>query len=122
MKVEIVQKNENPLLKRTELKFNVTHESSPTPKRVEVKAGIASELNVPEELVVIEKISSLHGKNESSGIARVYATKESLESMEPQYLIKRGAPKEEKAEKPAEKKPEEAEKPAEKAPEKPKEG
>jgi small subunit ribosomal protein S24e len=101
MKFEIVQKTENPLLKRTELKFKILHEKASTPKRAEVRSQIASVLNVPEELVIIEKIASLHGRQEASGIARVYDSRERLEALEPRYLLRREVPKEE--EKPPEK-------------------
>jgi small subunit ribosomal protein S24e len=126
MKFEIVEKKENPLLKRIELRFKVTHEKSSTPTRAEVKTQIALAINVPEELVVIEKFASLHGKQEASGIARVYESKEILETFELKYLLKRGLPKEEekKAEKPAEAKApveEKKEKPEKPAEEKPKE-
>jgi small subunit ribosomal protein S24e len=123
MKVEITEKVENPMLKRTELKFFVEHGRSPTPRRLEVKAQLASQLGAPEDLIVIEKIASLHGKQVASGIARVYSSKEQLDVVELGYFLKRGLPKEEKP--PEEKAPEapkKEEKPKEekKAPEAPK--
>jgi ribosomal protein S24E len=105
MRFEIVEKTENPLLKRIELKFKLFHEKAPTPRRVEVKSQIASALKVPEEFVIIEKLASLHGKQEASGIARVYDSKKQLEALEPRHLLMRGLPKE-KEEKPVEKRPE----------------
>lgn len=123
MKVEITEKVENPMLKRTELKFFVEHERSPTPKRLDVMAQLASQLGAPEDLIVIEKIASLQGKQVASGIARVYSSKEQLDVVELSYFLKRGMPKEEKP--PEEKAPEapkKEEKPKEekKAPEAPK--
>lgn len=102
MKVEIIEKVENPLFKRTEIKFRVEHKGGPTPKRLDVRAQLASQLNVAEELVVIEKLASTHGRQVASGIARAYSTRERLEELEPEHLLKRGIPKESKAEKPAE--------------------
>lgn len=123
MKLEIVEKKENPLLKRVELKFRVIHENTSTPKRSEVKTQIATALNTSDDLIVVEKIASLSGKQEASGIARVYESKNRLDEMERKYLLTRGMPKEaekqpseEKKEKPAEEKP--AEEKAEKQPEK----
>jgi small subunit ribosomal protein S24e len=113
MKVEVVKKEENPLLKRTEIEFKVEHKGAPTPKRLEVKAALASALGVPEEVLVIEKLASSYGSQTASGIARAYSTREHLEALEPSYLLVRGMPREPKQ------KPEEAkqEKPAEKKPE-----
>lgn len=126
MKVEIVKKIENPLFNRTEVKFRADHKGGPTPKRLDVRAQLASQLNVAEELVVIEKLASTHGRQVASGIARAYSTRERLEELEPEYLLRRGMPKEAKPEpekppeKPKTKKPLEKPK-AEKPEEKPKE-
>ena len=120
MKVEIVEKSENPLFQRVEIKFKVDHAGGPTPKRLDVRAQVAAQLGVPQELVVIERLAGAHGRQEASGIARAYGSKERLAALEPKYLLVRGLPKEEKpkeeskVEKP--KKPEE--KPKEEKPEK----
>ena len=117
MRVEIVEKVENPLLKRTEVKFKVDHAGAPTPKRLEVRAQLATLLGVAEDLLVIDKLASTHGHQAASGIARAYSSPEQLRGLEPKYLLKRGLPKEKPEEKPEEK-PREA-KPEEKAEEKP---
>jgi len=111
MKVEIVERKENPLLERLEIKFRVDHSGAPTPKRLEVRSQLAAELGVAEELVVIDKLASTAGRQVASGIARAYSSKKRLEELEPEYLLKRGLPKETKPE----------EKPEEAKPEKPKE-
>lgn len=118
MKVEIVDKVENPLLKRTEVKFKVDHAGAPTPKRLEVQSQLATMLGAGEDLVIIEKLASTHGHQIASGIARVYISKEQLDKVEPKYLLQRGLPKEKKPEKPPEKpKPEKAKPPKETKPE-----
>lgn len=120
MKVTVVKKDENPLLKRSEVRFEVDHEGGPTPKRLDVRKELAGQLGVPEDMVVIEKFATMYGRQVASGIARAYDSKERLEELEPKYLLERGLPKEEKAEeKPPEKLPEKEEKPEkEKLPEK----
>jgi small subunit ribosomal protein S24e len=114
MKVEVVDKVENPLFKRTEVKFRVDHAGAPTPKRLEVRPQLAALLGVAEDLLVIDKLASTHGRQVASGIARTYSSREQLDKTEPKYLLKRGLPKEAKPEKPAEEKPKETK------PEKPK--
>jgi small subunit ribosomal protein S24e len=118
MKVSVIKKDENPLLKRLEVRFEVDHEGGPTPKRLDVRKELAGQLGVPEDMVVIEKFATMYGRQIASGIARAYDSKERLEELEPKYLLGRGLPKEEKAE---EKPPEKEEKPKEKPEEKPKE-
>jgi ribosomal protein S24E len=130
MKVEIVEKSDNPLFQRVEIRFKVDHAGEPTPKRLDVRAQVAAQLGVSQELVVIEKLSGAYGKQEASGIARTYNSKERLAALEPKYLLARGLPKEvkpkeelkvEKPKKPEEKpKEEKPEKVEEKKPEKPK--
>jgi small subunit ribosomal protein S24e len=112
MRVEIAEKVENPLLRRTEIKFRVDHSGSPTPKRLDVRAQLASQLGVPEELIVIDKLASMYGRQMASGIARVYGSREWLEALEPKYLLMRGLPPESKEEAKPEEKPR-AEKPRE---------
>lgn len=123
MKVSVIKKDENPLLKRSEVRFEVDHEGGPTPKRLDVRKELAGQLGVPEDMVVIEKFATMYGRQVASGIARAYDSKERLEELEPKYLLERGLPKEEKAEeKPPEKPPEKEEKPKEeKPPKKPEE-
>lgn len=119
MKVEIVEKSENPLFQRVEIKFKVDHAGEPTPKRLDVRAQLAAQLGVAEELIVIEKLAGAYGRQEASGIARAYSSKERLEALEPKYMLARGLPKEAKPEeKPAEKpKAEKPEKPKAEKPE-----
>lgn len=107
MKVEVIKRTENPLLKRVEVEFRIDHAGAPTPSRLEVKPQLASLLGVSEDLLVIERFTSSHGRQVATGIARVYSTREQLESMEPRYLLKRGQPKEgkEAGAKPEEKAP-----------------
>jgi len=120
MKVEIIEKTENPLFKRTEVKFKADHRGEPTPKRLDARAQLAAQLGVAEELIVIEKLASTHGRQVASGIARVYSSREQLEGLEPKFLLKRGMPKEAKAEEKPEEKPK-VEKLPEKKAEEPKE-
>ena len=112
MEIEIVEKKDNPLFQRVEIKFRADHSGEPTPKRLDVRAKLAVQLGVPEELVLIEKLASTYGKQVASGIARAYRSKDQLEEVEPKYLLRRGMLKEAKPE--LEKPPEKAEKSAEK--------
>ena len=108
MKVEIVERKENPLLQRMEIKFRVDHSGQATPKRMDVRAQLAAQLSVPQELVMIEKIASTYGRQAASGIARVYSSRERLEQLEPKYLLKRYMKEVKPEEKPVKKEDESA--------------
>ncbi len=100
-------------MERKEIKFEVEHRDSPTPSRDEVLTELASELESSEDLIIIEKLATLHGRQTASGIARLYESEEKLKELEPEYLSKRteksAAEKEETEEKEEEKEDEEEE-------------
>ena len=106
MQLEVLQRKENPLLKRVEVTFKATHKAEPTPTRDALRAFLAKELKATKDIVVIDFQASTFGRYETVGEAKVYKSKEE----------KKPAAREEK--KPAEKKEEKKdEKKAEKKPE-----
>lgn len=114
MEARIIKKVNNPLLRRTEIYFEIDHPRGPTPRRMEARKLLADKLKVPEDLVLIEKLATPHGRHVAAGIARVYNSRERLEELEPKYLLEREARKEktkkegeEKSESPEENPPEE---------------
>lgn len=111
MEIKVIEKRTNPLLKRREIMFKVSHEGA-TPSREEVKNKLAAMLNAKKELVIIERMLSEYGKRETHGYAKIYKSEKHAREIERAHIIQRNAPKtEEKAEvKPAE---EEMEKPEE---------
>lgn len=96
MKVNINQKTENKLLKRTEVIFTVEHENVATPKRMEVRDMLAGLLGKSAEVIVLPSMKTQFGKGISVGVAHVYASKEELASTARKYLQKRFGAKEEK--------------------------
>ena len=138
MKVTIIDKSRNELLKRTEISFKVEDVSVP-PSRKDLRDKVAALENTKPEQTIIYKISHDFGSKEISGTARIYDSAEAMEKTELPYMVGRNKgvkkgkkQKEEKAEaapeKPTEAKEEAGEKkeeaPAEKkeeAPEKKKE-
>ena len=74
MKVEIDSKKENVLHKRTEVIFTAEHGGEPTPKRSDLRAGIADKLGVNKDRVVIDHTNSEFGIGRSHGYAKVYET------------------------------------------------
>ena len=107
MDVEIVSKDENKLLERTEVKFKATHTNEGTPQREVVRDKIASLLKVQKDRVIVDSMESEFGKMETFGYAKVYKSKDAAMKYEREHILvrnklkektapaKKGAPKEE---------------------------
>src|ERR671935_64104 len=120
MQLEVLGRKENPLLKRTEVRFKAIHKAEPTPTRDALRAFLAKELKATKDIVVIDSQASTFGRYETHGYAKVYKSKEEALAVERKHILvrnkliepevkerKEAAPKEEK--KPAEKKEEKKE-------------
>jgi len=95
MEIEIIEKKENPLLKRKEVKFRVGFDGS-TPARKEVKEKLCVHLKAKPELTVVDEMMQGYGSKELVGYAKVYDDAEALK-IELKHIIRRD--KGEKAEK-----------------------
>ncbi len=106
MEIEIVQRKENALLGRQEVKFRITHLAEATPTRDAVREKLAGLTGAKKGLIVVDEMHSTFGKGETEGYARVYATIDALSKSEPLFLLKRNkleehAPKKRKESAPA---------------------
>jgi ribosomal protein S24E len=106
MKIDVVEKKENPFLKRTDLMLGVDHSGKATPNRDELEKMIAKKYKSIPEKVEIVYIFSEAGLSRSKVKARIWKEKA------PEKKVRKKKPKKEK---PPEPKPEEKkeEKPAE---------
>lgn len=125
MKIKIISEKHNPLLKRTEVAFEVDHSGEgETPPRLEIRENLANSLKAKSDLVFVEKVETKTGTMTSVGEANAYETAEQAKLVEREHIIARNTPPEkpaEEAEKPKakeaeEKKPAEEEKPKEEKP------
>ena len=89
MEVEILEKKDNTLLKRTEIEFKIGHPKSTTPKRNEVRDLVATELGAKKESVVIDNLKSTFGKPVTYGYAKVYKSVEDARTIESVHIQKR---------------------------------
>ncbi len=95
MEVKILSENENPLLKRREVVFQVEHnQTGCTPPRLEVKNAIAKLLKTDANLVFIKKLETKTGTCKAVGLANVYDSIEHAKLIEPEYIVKRNIPPE----------------------------
>ncbi len=89
MQLEVLQKKENTLLKRVEVRFKAIHKGEPTPTRDSLRAFLARELNATKDVVVIDRQASSFGKYETLGYAKIYKTKEEAASVERKHILVR---------------------------------
>jgi len=128
VEIEIVTKEENQLLDRTEITFKAVHPKEGTPQREAVRDKLSALLKAPKERVIVDGMNSEFGKMETVGYAKVYKSKEAAMKFEREHVLVRNKLKERvKVEKKAATKApaaapravKAAEKPAEKSAEKP---
>ncbi len=89
VEIEVVEKNYNPLLGRTEVKAKVSHLRSATPTRMDVRRQLAARLNADLDRTVILKIITPFGVSESNVEAHIYDDKETMLKTEKPYILVR---------------------------------
>lgn len=87
MEVKILDRRPNPLLERTELRFEIAHPGGPSPKRDEVRGEIAKQLKVPKERLVVEAMHARFGIAETSGEAIVYDTTQGRDRVTREHIL-----------------------------------
>ena len=78
----------NKLLKRHELHAIVEYEQNP-PTRSEMRQAIASKFNIPENRVVILKMTCMFGTRKMRVHSHVYDNEEDIFKLEKKYILKR---------------------------------
>ena len=122
MEIKITKEQQNRLLKRKEITFEIDHsQTGGTPQRLEIRNKLAEVLKTKPELVYVKRVETKTGTMKATGEANAYDSIEQAKLIEPEYIINRNIPQEkkEKAEAPAPP-PKKTEKPAEKKEEPPK--
>ena len=89
MKMEITEKKENKILKRTEVRFTIDHKGEATPSKGAVIEEIAKKMSAKKDQIVLNNIDSVYGNGISNGYAKVYESKEDALAIEPEYILKR---------------------------------
>lgn len=91
MEIQIIKDKTNPLLNRREI--SVAVKSKTTATRIELKNKLAAMLNSKPELIVVEHLGTIYGKQEMVGTVSLYQTEERLKQLAHKHLIARDAPK-----------------------------
>ncbi|PIU21575.1 MAG: hypothetical protein COT15_01630 [Candidatus Diapherotrites archaeon CG08_land_8_20_14_0_20_34_12] len=87
MDVRILDENDNKVLKRKEIKFEV-HGLKTSPSRKDLIKKIAALKNAKEENVIIGKILHKFGETKIKADARIYANKEDLKKIEVKPVVR----------------------------------
>ena len=89
MELEILTRRDNPLLKRTEVRFRVAHPKEGSPKREALRDQLAKTLNATRDIVVVDFARSEFGRSTSQGYAKVYKSKEDALHTERKHILVR---------------------------------
>ncbi len=87
MEINVNEKIENPLLNRTEIRFDCTYQGEATPKVLDVKNRLVATLNVDKNLLVVHNLKPSYGEGKANGYAKLYDTEESLIKIERDHVV-----------------------------------
>ena len=100
MEIKIVEERKNPLMHRTEYRFEVAHPTAASPTRANVRQELAKIVMVPKDRLVIERMNAQFGVARSDGFAVAYETKEALDVTVREHILVRNGLKEKAAAQP----------------------
>jgi small subunit ribosomal protein S24e len=88
MDIDIVSDEENPMLHRRDVRFQVVHDEA-SPSRLSVRDSLAAKLNKDAEEVVVHSVDTKYGMRKSIGYAKVYDSPEDASDVEQVYMLDR---------------------------------
>ena len=88
MDITILDEDENPMLHRTDVRFELTHEES-TPERLSVRDSLAAMLNKDSKEVVVHDLDTKFGMRKTVGYAKVYESPKHAQDVEQDYMLER---------------------------------
>jgi small subunit ribosomal protein S24e len=90
MDVDIIDEDENPMLHRTDVTFEVVHEDA-TPERLQVRDSLAATLDKAAEEVVVRKLDTKFGMRKTVGRAKVYDSAGHATDVEQDHMLERNS-------------------------------
>jgi len=88
MDVDIISEDENPMLHRTDVKFEVKHDEA-TPSRLSVRDSLAAKLNKESDEVVVRNLDTKFGMRTTVGHAKVYESADHAGEVEQEHMLER---------------------------------
>ena len=89
MEIKILDERPNPLLKRTDYRFEIAHPDSATPTRDSVRAELAKATQASKDRVVIERMEAKFGAARSIGQASVYLSVDDAKAIAREHILVR---------------------------------
>ena len=88
MDVEIIDEEDNPMLHRTDVRFQLTHDEA-TPSRLSVRDSLAAKVNKDAGEVVVHELDTKYGMRKTVGYAKVYDSADAAENVEQEHMLER---------------------------------
>lgn len=88
MDIEIIEEEENPMLHRRDVTFELIHDEA-TPSRLSVRDSLAARLGKSAEEVIIRSLDTKFGMRRTVGTAKVYETPSHTQEIEQDYMLDR---------------------------------
>ncbi|WP_435161573.1 30S ribosomal protein S24e [Halorubrum sp. SY-15] len=88
MDVDIISEEENPMLHRTDIRFETVHDEA-TPSRLSVRDSLAAKLDKGSEEVVVHELNTKFGMRKTVGYAKVYESPTHAKDVEQEYMLER---------------------------------
>ena len=88
MEIQILEEDDNPMLHRSDVRFEVVHDDA-TPSRLSVRDSLAATLNKDAGEVVVHQLDTKFGMRKTVGYAKVYDTAGHARNVEQEYMLER---------------------------------
>ncbi|MFC6823987.1 MULTISPECIES: 30S ribosomal protein S24e [Halopelagius] len=88
MEIEVISEDENPMLHRSDVRFEIVHEEA-SPSRLSVRDSLAAKLNKDSDEVVVHELDTKFGMRKTVGYAKVYDSPDFARDVEQDYMLDR---------------------------------
>ena len=88
MEIDIISEDDNPMLHRSDVRFEIAHEEA-TPSRLSVRDSLAAKLNKDSDEVVVHDLDTKFGMRTTVGYAKVYESPDFARDIEQEYMLDR---------------------------------
>jgi len=88
MEIDIISEDDNPMLHRSDVRFEIAHEEA-TPSRLSVRDSLAAKLNKESDEVVVHDLDTKFGMRKTIGYAKVYESPDFARDIEQDYMLDR---------------------------------
>ena len=99
MEIEVLEKHDNVLLERTEVRLLVKHPREKTPSRKDLSEALKEILGIKKETLIIDTVDSEFGKDSSRLYVKLYHDLQKAKEIEEDHILIRNGLMEKKKKK-----------------------